>query len=166
MLVGEKISKNMAQDTLNNSILFLENQCIDFNDVIRSDEIKSLVRLTEKAQNVSYDLSVGDYSHSDEFIKEITDIDRLEALFVLDENFNPDYQHFENGNGISDWESAVTNPGHKRNYRTPLKDLLSQLEKNGKIYDICAVSRKDKKGLVLCRSLSRQRHSYILSTCS
>ena len=44
----KKISKNMAQDTLNNSILFLENQCIDFNDVIRSDEIKSLVRLTKR----------------------------------------------------------------------------------------------------------------------
>ena len=148
MLVGEKISKNMAQDTLNNSILFLENQCIDFNDVIRSDEIKSLVRLTEKAQNVSYNLSVGDYSHSDEFIKEITDIDRLEALFVLDENFNPDYQHFENGNGISDWESAVTNPAISEIIEHPSKIYSSRIEKNGKIYDICAVSRKDKKGLV------------------
>lgn len=148
MLVGEKVSKNTAQDTLNNSILFLENQCIDFNDVIRSDEIKSLVRLTEKAQNVSYNLSVGDYSHSDEFIKEITDIDRLEALFVLDENFNPDYQHFENGNGISDWESAVTNPAISEIIEHPSKIYSSRIEKNGKIYDICAVSRKDKKGLV------------------
>ena len=90
---------------------------------------------------------MGDYS--DEFIKEITDIDRLEALFVLDENFNPDYQHFENGNGISDWESAVTNPAISEIIEHPSKIYSSRIEKNGKIYDICAeFSRKDKKGLV------------------
>ena len=68
---------------------------------------------------------------------------------MLDENFNPDYQHFENGNGISDWESAVTNPAISEIIEHPSKIYSSRIEKNGKIYDICAVSRKDKRDLSL-----------------
>lgn len=51
-LIGGNSSIRNAQQTAQRTLQYLQNQCISYRDTVAADRLKSLVRLTEQAQEV------------------------------------------------------------------------------------------------------------------
>lgn len=52
-LIGGNSSIRNAQQTAQRTLQYLQNQCISYRDTVAADRLKSLVRLTEQAQEVA-----------------------------------------------------------------------------------------------------------------
>ena len=52
-LIGGNSSIRNAQQTAQRTLQYLQNQCISYRDIVAADRLKSLVRLTEQAQEVA-----------------------------------------------------------------------------------------------------------------
>lgn len=148
MLFGSGISKLQAQNNLDRSLAYLKSQCLDYTEVLGSDEIKSLIRLTEKAQSISYAFSVSEAARTDDFVRDFAEMQRLACLFILDENLQPEYQYCKSGNGLSDWSDVIANPAIQKIVTSPSKIYASRVTREGSLYDIGAAARKDSGGIV------------------
>ena len=83
-------SRREAQKTMDRNIGDLKKQINDYNEFLAADEVKSLIRLTEQAEDLSETLAMLDKNRRQEYIESIYESQRLSCILVLDENLNPD----------------------------------------------------------------------------
>lgn len=53
VLIGANSAIHNAERTAERTLQYLRDQCINYQDIIAADRVKSLVRLTEQAQEVT-----------------------------------------------------------------------------------------------------------------
>lgn len=149
-------SRREAQKTMDRNISDLKKQINDYNEFLAADEIKSLIRLTEKAESLSEALSMLDDGGRQEYIERIYDSQRLSCILVLDENLNPDnFMRTVKCNGTADecyegWIAELQSPAIKAISDHPKKVYSARIWHGGDNYDIAAVARTDAKGIVFC----------------
>lgn len=149
-------SRREAQKTMDRNISDLKKQINDYNEFLAADEIKSLIRLTEKAESLSEALSMLDDGGRQEYIERIYDSQRLSCILVLDENLNPDnFMRTVKCNGTADecyegWIAELQSPAIKAISDHPKKVYSARIRHSGDNYDIAAVARTDAKGIVFC----------------
>ena len=90
LFFGIGYSRREAQKTMDRNIGDLKKQINDYNEFLAADEVKSLIRLTEQAEDLSETLAMLDKNRRQEYIESIYERQRLSCIFVLDENLNPD----------------------------------------------------------------------------
>lgn len=149
-------SRREAQKTMDRNIGDLKKQINDYNEFLAADEVKSLIRLTEQAEDLSETLAMLDKNRRQEYIESIYESQRLSCILVLDENLNPDdclktaRRNGTAGECYENWIEEVGSPAIKGVLEHPKKIYSARIRHEGATYDIAAVARTDEKGIVFC----------------
>lgn len=156
LFYGIEYSRREAQGTMDRNIRDLKKQINDYNEFLAADEVKSLIRLTEQAEDLSETLAMLDKNRRQEYIESIYESQRLSCIFVLDENLNPDdclktaRRNGTAGECYENWIEEVGSPAIKGVLEHPKKIYSERIRHEGVTYDIAAVARTDEKGIVFC----------------
>lgn len=156
LFFGIGYSRREAQKTMDRNIGDLKKQINDYNEFLAADEVKSLIRLTEQAEDLSETLAILDKNRRQEYIESVYESQRLSCILVLDENLNPDdclKTARRNGTArecYENWIEEVESPAIKGVLEYPKKIYSARIRHEGATYDIAAVARTDEKGIVFC----------------
>ena len=156
LFFGIGYSRREAQKTMDRNIGDLKKQINDYNEFLAADEVKSLIRLTEQAEDLSETLAMLDKNRRQEYIESIYESQRLSCILVLDETLNPDgclktaRRNGTAGECYENWIEEVGSPAIKGVLDHPKKIYSARIRHEGATYDIAAVARTDEKGIVFC----------------
>lgn len=145
-LIGGNSSIRNAQQTAQRTLQYLQNQCISYQDIIAADRVKSLVRLTEQAQELTERDRLKGRERSNEELAEYAQQQRMSCVLVLNDALEPVYSC-----GVDmDWSDLYTNESVSNVMQYPEKIFARRLTRDGAVYDIAAVARVENPGVVFC----------------
>ena len=145
-LIGGDSSIRNAQQTAQRTLQYLKEQCISYRDTVAADRIKSLVRLTEQAQEVAEREGMVGQSRSNEELARYAQRQRVSCVLVLDKDLEIE---FSSGADM-DWSDYYTNEAIRSVMDYPEKIFARRLTRDGAMYDIAAVSRVESPGVIFC----------------
>ena len=145
-LIGGDSSIRNAQQTAQRTLQYLKEQCISYRDTVAADRIKSLVRLTEQAQEVAEREGMVGQSRSNEELARYAQRQRVSCVLVLDKDLEIE---FSSGADM-DWSDYYTNEAIRSVMDYPEKIYARRLIRDGAMYDIAAVARIENPGVVFC----------------
>ena len=145
-LIGGNSSIRNAQQTAQRTLQYLKEQCISYRDTVAADRIKSLVRLTEQAQEVAEREGMVGQSRSNEELARYAQRQRVSCVLVLDKDLEIE---FSSGADM-DWSDYYTNEAIRSVMDYPEKIFARRLTRDGALYDMAAVARVEKPGIVFC----------------
>lgn len=145
-LIGGNSSIRNAQQTAQRTLQYLQNQCISYRDIIAADRVKSLVRLTEQAQEVAEREGMVGQNRSNEELARYAQRQRVTCVLVLDKDLEIE---FSSGADM-DWSDYYTNEAIRSIMDYPEKIFARRLTRDGAVYDIAAVARVENPGVVFC----------------
>ena len=144
---------NAAQKTLNRNVDDLKKQCNEYIDFLTADEAKSLVRLTEQAEDIGETLRFLSDDVKKTYLDEFCDSQRLDFILVLDENMMPDNRFISGRTDYREWKEILSGTAITSVLSYPKKIYSARTSHDGEIYDIAAAARHDTKGIVFCAML-------------
>ena len=156
LFVGVNYSRYEAQKTMDRNIGDLKKQINSYNDFLASDEAKSLIRLTEQAEDISTTLSMLDRGKRQEYIDGVFDSLRLDCIFVLDGELLPDgslrplTRYGTAGGNYGEWSAELHSAAVRAVLGQPKKIYSARITHGDGTYDIAAVARTDAEGIVFC----------------
>lgn len=145
-LIGGDSSIRNAQQTAQRTLQYLKEQCISYRDTVAADRIKSLVRLTEQAQEVAEREGMVGQSRSNEELARYAQRQRVTCVLVLNKDLEIE---FSSGADM-DWSDYYTNEAIRSVMDYPEKIYARRLIRDGAMYDIAAVARIENPGVVFC----------------
>ena len=145
-LIGGNSSIRNAQQTAQRTLQYLQNQCISYRDIVAADRLKSLVRLTEQAQEVAEREGMVGQNRSNEELARYAQRQRVTCVLVLDKDLEIE---FSSGADM-DWSDYYTNEAIRSVMDYPEKIFARRLTRDGAMYDIAAVARIENPGVVFC----------------
>lgn len=145
-LIGGNSSIRNAQQTAQRTLQYLQNQCISYRDIVAADRLKSLVRLTEQAQEVAKREGMVGQNRSNEELARYAQRQRVTCVLVLDKDLEIE---FSSGADM-DWSDYYTNEAIRSIMDYPEKIFARRLTRDGAVYDIAAVARVENPGVVFC----------------
>lgn len=145
-LIGGDSSIRNAQQTAQRTLQYLKEQCISYRDTVAADRIKSLVRLTEQAQEVAEREGMVGQSRSNEELARYAQRQRVTCVLVLNKDLEIE---FSSGADM-DWSDYYTNEAIRSVMDYPEKIFARRLTRDGAMYDIAAVARIENPGVVFC----------------
>ena len=145
-LIGGDSSIRNAQQTAQRTLQYLKEQCISYRDTVAADRIKSLVRLTEQAQEVAEREGMVGQRRSNEELARYAQRQRVSCVLVLDKDLEIE---FSSGADM-DWSDYYTNEAIRSVMDYPEKIFARRLTRDGAMYDIAAVARIENPGVVFC----------------
>ena len=145
-LIGGNSSIRNAQQTAQRTLQYLKEQCISYRDTVAADRIKSLVRLTEQAQEVAEREGMLGQSRSNEELARYAQRQRVTCVLVLNKDLEIE---FSSGADM-DWSDYYTNEAIRSVMDYPEKIFARRLTRDGALYDMAAVARVEKPGIVFC----------------
>lgn len=156
-LIGGNSSIRNAQQTAQRTLQYLQNQCISYRDIVAADRLKSLVRLTEQAQEVAERDRLKGRARSNEELAEYAQQQRISCVLVLNDALEPVYSC-----GVDmDWSDLYTNESVSNVMQYPEKIFARRLTRDGVVYDVAAAARTVEPGMVFC--VRRQSSAVIAS---
>ena len=90
-LIGGNSSIRNAQQTAQRTLQYLQNQCISYRDIVAADRLKSLVRLTEQAQEVAEREGMVGQNRSNEELARYAQRQRVTCVLVLDKGLEIEF---------------------------------------------------------------------------
>ena len=145
-LIGGNSSIRNAQQTAQRTLQYLQNQCISYRDIVAADRLKSLVRLTEQAQEVAEREGMVGQNRSNEELARYAQRQRVTCVLVLDKDLEIE---FSSGADM-DWSDYYTNEAIRSIMDYPEKIFARRLTRDGAVYDIAAMARVENPGVVFC----------------
>lgn len=145
-LIGGNSSVRNAQQTAQRTLQYLQNQCISYRDIVAADRLKSLVWLTEQAQEVAEREGMVGQNRSNEELARYAQRQRVTCVLVLDKDLEIE---FSSGADM-DWSDYYTNEAIRSIMDYPEKIFARRLTRDGAVYDIAAVARVENPGVVFC----------------
>ncbi len=155
--IGGNASIRNAQRTAERTLQYLRQQCVNYQDIVAADRVKSLVRLTEQAQELTERDRLKGQERSDEALAEYAWQQRMSCVLVLNENLEPEYSY---GADV-DWSDLYTGASVSNVMQYPEKIFARRLTRDGVVYDVAAAARTAEPGMVFC--VRRQSDEVIAS---
>lgn len=157
VLIGANSAIHNAERTAERTLQYLRDQCINYQDIIAADRVKSLVRLTEQAQEVTERDRLKGRERSNEELAEYAQQQRISCVLVLNDALEPVYSC-----GVDmDWSDLYTNESVSNVMQYPEKIFARRLTRDGVVYDVAATARTVEPGMVFC--VRRQSSAVIAS---
>ena len=148
---GTADSLNTAQNTMERHISDLKKQCNDYDEFLTSDKVKSLMRLTEQAEDLGDTLALLPDKAKSEYLTVFMESQRLACILILDETLMPDSRIVTDKMGdYRVWKEYILNPSVSSLLTFPKKIFSARITHEGQTYDIAAAARKDAKGVIFC----------------
>lgn len=156
-LIGANSAVHNAERTAERTLQYLRDQCINYQDIIAADRVKSLVRLTEQAQELTDRDRLKGRERSNEALAEYAQQQRISCVLVLNDALEPVYSC-----GVDmDWSDLYTNESVSNVMQYPEKIFARRLTRDGVVYDVAATARTVEPGMVFC--VRRQSSAVIAS---
>lgn len=157
VLIGANSAIHNAERTAERTLQYLRDQCINYQDIIAADRVKSLVRLTEQAQELRDRDRLKGGERSNEELAEYAQQQRISCVLVLNDALEPVYSC-----GVDmDWSDLYTNESVSNVMQYPEKIFARRLTRDGVVYDVAATARTVEPGMVFC--VRRQSSAVIAS---
>ena len=157
VLIGANSAIHNAERTAERTLQYLRDQCINYQDIIAADRVKSLVRQTEQAQEVTDRDRLKGGERSNEELAEYAQQQRISCVLVLNDALEPVYSC-----GVDmDWSDLYTNESVSNVMQYPEKIFARRLTRDGVVYDVAATARTVEPGMVFC--VRRQSSAVIAS---
>lgn len=145
-LIGANSAIHTAERTAERTLQYLRDQCISYQDIIAADRVKSLVRLTEQAQELTERDRLKGRARSNEELAEYAQRQRISCVLVLNDALEPVYSC-----GVDmDWSDLYTNESVSNIMQYPEKIFARRLTRDGVVYDVAAAARTVEPGMVFC----------------
>ena len=145
-LLGLHMALRDARQTVSQTLQYLKEQCISYREVIMADQVKSLMRLTEQTSELAMDGLLVPEAQSSEYLNSYAVRQRMHCVLVLNDRLKAEYAC---GSG-SDWSDIYGSKAVSDILLYPEKIYAQRLHRDGHVYDIAAVARRDAPGLVFC----------------
>lgn len=156
-LIGGNSAIHTAERTAERTLQYLRDQCISYQDIIAADRVKSLVRLTEQAQELTERDRLKGRARSNEELAEYAQQQRISCVLVLNDALEPVYSC-----GVDmDWSDLYTDESVSNVMQYPEKIFARRLTRDGVVYDVAAAARTVEPGMVFC--VRRQSSAVIAS---
>lgn len=156
-LIGANSAVHTAERTAERTLQYLREQCISYQDIIAADRVKSLVRLTEQAQELTDRDRLKGRERSNEGLAEYAQQQRISCVLVLNDALEPVYSC-----GVDmDWSDLYTDESVSNVMQYPEKIFARRLTRDGVVYDVAAAARTVEPGMVFC--VRRQSSAVIAS---
>lgn len=156
-LIGANSAVHTAERTAERTLQYLRDQCISYQDIIAADRVKSLVRLTEQAQELTDRDRLKGRARSNEGLAEYAQQQRISCVLVLNDALEPVYSC-----GVDmDWSDLYTDESVSNVMQYPEKIFARRLTRDGVVYDVAAAARTVEPGMVFC--VRRQSSAVIAS---
>lgn len=156
-LIGANSAVHNAERTAERTLQYLREQCINYQDIIAADRVKSLVRLTEQVQELTDRDRLKGRERSNEALAEYAQQQRISCVLVLNDALEPVYSC-----GVDmDWSDLYTNESVSNVMQYPEKIFARRLTRDGVVYDVAATARTVEPGMVFC--VRRQSSAVIAS---
>ena len=146
-------SLDAAQSAMERNIGDLKKQCNDYEDFLAIDEAKSLIHMSEKAENLSVMLTLLEDDEKQKYIDTSFDSQRIDCILILDDEMNPDKSLSFSEGEYEKWQETLKESAVSMVLTYPKKLYMERIKHNGEIYDIAAIARTDAKGIVFCAML-------------
>ena len=134
--------------TLNETFDFVKTRIERYEIYNTNDQVKSLVRLTDKTTELSRSIAQeGDFSAKmlDDYASE----QRLTGILVLDKDQNVLEQTTKDGDAMPMWQKLIESNYVCDIVEHPEKTYTTRLRNEGKLYDFAAVPRQDATGILI-----------------
>ena len=134
--------------TLNETFDFVKTRIERYEIYNTNDQVKSLVRLTDKTTELSRSIAQeGDFSAKmlDDYASE----QRLTGILVLDKDQNVIEQTTKDGDAMPMWQKLIESNYVCDIVEHPEKTYTTRLRNEGKLYDFAAVPRQDATGILI-----------------
>lgn len=144
-------AKNVTAETIE----YIKNQCVRYDEITSSDLAKSLFRIIDKTKDISRDIhDFNDYS--DNMMKRFISNHNLTGIMVLDEKGGLDNEIYSDNTGYNEWKSFIQQDNILSVANEPIKIYADRLHASPSgtesnidyYYDFAVVARTDKKGVV------------------
>ena len=139
-----------ADSGIRNTMKYLKNQCISYDDILSADKVKSLIRLSEQATEVVRDIKNDNTRVEYEYLKDYASEQRLAGIIITDENINPVYEYSDNRISFGDLKDLLVSKSVRDSIDYPTKIFMERINISGQHFDFAVLARKDTKGLVCC----------------
>ena len=142
---GDRKNLNKALDE---SITFAQMRIGRYNDYLSNDQIKSLVRLQDKSEALSW-IVAEENNFDEQKLGEYVDDQKLTGALILDSNLQTVMQISEETESKDLWQDTIEGSYVADIIKYPQKTYITRVTMNGIIYDFAAVSRRDNSGVVI-----------------
>ena len=146
-------SLNVCAKTLKRNISDLKKQCSDYDEFLAADEAKSLVRLTEQAEDIGETLALLSENEKKNYLDKFQESQRLDCLLILGENMTPDSALVSDRSNYEEWEGIFSERAISSVLSYPKNSYSARVVYAGQTYDIAAAARQDAEGIVICAIL-------------
>ena len=136
-----------SDQTLN----FMKERITRFNSYTANDRTKSLVRLLDKANELSRCIAAE--GMNGESLDKYAHDQRITGTALLDSDLNVIEQSSSDGDIYDLWEDMIRSENVADIAKGKLKSYMIRLEKNGNTYDFAAVPRTGDDGIVIAYAI-------------
>ncbi|MBD9248045.1 MAG: response regulator [Clostridiales bacterium] len=147
VLLWGQDQKNVLATT-NETIDFLKEQVVRYDNYVTNDKTKSLIRLLDKTAELSRCLGLSGTADQDIFDDYVYN-QRLTGAVVVDETLRPIQQSSADGDTYAYWYDMLHSQNVTSIITYPAKSYMTRVERDGESYDVAVVARTGEKGLVL-----------------
>lgn len=139
-----------ADSNIRNTMQYLKNQCVSYDEILSADKVKSLIRLSEQATEVVRDIKNDDTRVEYEYLKDYAFEQRLAGIIITDENINPVCEYSDGKISFGDLKDLLVSKSVRDSIDYPTKIFMERINVSGQHFDFAVLAREDTKGLVCC----------------
>ena len=146
--VFTRIDRAGLKETLAETISFTKIRLQDYEDYTANDRVKSLIRLLDKAEELSRDMKKMEFYGEAELDEYVTR-QRLTGAVVFDENLNVILQSVQNEDVRLLWKKIINKGYIKEILEHPEETYTERIQIEDAEYDFAVIPRQDAAGLLI-----------------
>lgn len=140
---------NSAENIAYDNLKLIINQTESFDEIKASDRMNEFFAINENLIFMSNTLELKPELVNDEYLEDFVDSMKITGIAVLDENLKLEASGYTRAYTQIDWRNDFYDGFFEDILNTPELVYSQRLDIDGQYYDVCAVSRKDKKGVII-----------------
>ena len=140
---------NDTQRLMTNTIDTLKNQCMSFDKLVTADKIKSMFRLSDTLMELSQHIEHAASLATDSYLERYVDNIRLDGVAILDENLELCASGYTRKFRGTEWMGVMSQDLMRSILENPKKIFMERIFADGDYYDVCALGRQDKAGVII-----------------
>lgn len=139
------------------TLAFVKKHVERFENYTENDKIKDLYHLLEKTQELDERLKESSHGQKEMLLSYVKE-QHLSGVVVLDGKRNCVYESA--AGEYERWKDIVLSDSVQNLIRYPQEVYLTQMTREGNVYEIAAITRKDKDGALICYAGKSEREIY------
>lgn len=148
LLLSGKEQRDETGEMIDATMEALRTQCVNYNEILTADCTKSLFRLSDYMEELSRDLGREPTLCNEAYIRQYIRDMHLSGVIVLNETLQPDLLCLSGITGFSMWAAFLNSEQLQDVMDYSAKIFAKRIVIGGVPYDVCAVSRRDQRGIL------------------